>query len=296
MAGPSDPMSVKIQRLVVLTVAFLLLVQLRGWAQSQNLTVAVLVNSQNSSGYNPSPASPGEFQRFAERYLQHLQIPYEILDVATTSPSVELNSRQLIIAGHSRILLPASWRTAVANAVSSGTGFVNLDSDSSIGNESHIQAIFGATGSISGTSATQIIVPAAVGPNGSTPHYIAALQRHFDSPSGDYVYPFHAAADGIIRGATSTVLLNTAGTVIARLGNDSLILAKTSEAGRAVHFGTLEYLRADRFGFLMGVDDLFWRSLVWAARKPFVLRGYPRLWSVQMDDQRLGWASRVRDM
>ena len=46
----------------------------------------------------------------------------------------------------------------------------------------------------------------------------------------------------------------------------------------------------------MGVDDLFWRSLVWAARKPFVLRGYPRLWSVQMDDTRIDWASRVGDM
>jgi len=32
-----------------------------------------------------------------------------------------------------------------------------------------------------------------------------------------------------------------------------------------VHFGTLDYLKADRFGFLMGIDDLFWRSLVWAA-------------------------------
>src|SRR5690606_28046021 len=66
--------------------------------------------------------------------------------------------------------------------------------------------------------------------------------------------------------------------------------------GRAVHFGTLEYLRADRFGFLMGVDDLFWRSLVWAARKPFVVRGYPRLWAVQMDDTLEGWGFRVRDM
>jgi len=46
----------------------------------------------------------------------------------------------------------------------------------------------------------------------------------------------------------------------------------------------------------MGIDDLFWRSLVWAARKPFVVRGYPRLWTVQMDDTLQGWGPRVRDM
>jgi len=55
-------------------------------------------------------------------------------------------------------------------------------------------------------------------------------------------------------------------------------------------------LEADRFGFMMGVDDLFWRSLVWAARKPFVVRGYPRRFAVQMDDADLGWAGRIADM
>ena len=59
------------------------------------------------------------------------------------------------------------------------------------------------------------------------------------------MYPFHAAADGVVRSATSTVLTNATGTVIARLGNDPLILAKTYGTGRAVHFGTLDYLHAD---------------------------------------------------
>ena len=284
------------RQIVFLTFALLFCAQLPAWSQNRNLTAAVLVNAQNATGYNPSPTNPGEFQRFAERYLTHLQVPYELFDVASAAPPVDISSRQLIIAGHSRLLLPISWRNAIANAVNAGTGFVNLDSDTAIGNESHISTIFGATGSAAGTPASQISVPSAVAPNGATPHYIAALQKKFDDPSGNLVYPFHADAGGIVRTAVSTVLTNATGTVIAHLGNDPLILAKTHGSGRAVHFGTLDYLRADRFGFLMGVDDLFWRSLVWAARKPFVVRGYPRLWSVQMDDQRPGWGSRVRDM
>ena len=88
------------------------------------------------------------------------------------------------------------------------------------------------------------------------------------------------------------------GTVIARVGTNPLILARDlpGPEGRVVHFGSYDYLKADRFGFLMGIDDLFWRSLVWAARKPFVLRGYPRLFAVQLDDTIEDWVVRARDL
>ena len=148
------------------------------------MTVAVLVNSQNTGGYNPSSTTPGEFQRFAERYLEHLQVPYEIFDVAAASPPADLNSRQLIIAGHSRLLMPVSWRNAIATAVNAGTGFVNLDSDGAIGNESHIRPFLGPPGRRPERAATQIVIPSAVAPNGATPHYIAALQKKYDDPSG----------------------------------------------------------------------------------------------------------------
>jgi hypothetical protein len=265
-------------------------------AQDRVLTAVVLVNSQNTAGYNTSTSSPGEYQRFAERYFEHLQVPYDLIDVATQSPPT-LANRQLIIAAHSGLDLSAAWRNAIATAVQGGVGFVNLDSSASIGTQSHIQAIFAASGSSAGTPATTIRVPAAVQIGGAARHFIADLQRRFgNDPPGDIVYSFHRDSAGVQQTATSTVLTGASGTVIARLGNDPLIVATTYGSGRAVHFGTLEYLRADRFGFLRGVDDLFWRSLVWAARKPFVLRGYPRLWSVQMDDTLPGWGERVRDM
>jgi hypothetical protein len=283
------------RRTLLLISVCLLFVHLPGYAQTRNLTVVVLVNSQNATGYNPNPSSPGDFQRFAERYLEHLQVPYELFDVATATPPSDLNSRQLIVAGHKGLSLPAVWRDAIVAAVNGGAGFVNLDSDPAIGSTSHISTIFGATGSAAGTPATQISVPVSVAPGGSSPHYIAALQKKFDG-SGPLVYPFHTDSGGITGSATSTVLLNATGTVIALLGNDPLIVATGYGAGRAVHFGTLDYLHADRFGFEMGLDDLFWRSLVWAARKPFLVRGYPRFWAVQMDDTYPGWGLRVGDM
>ena len=287
-------------RLVLFLIGTIILVGAAGntvLAQTENLNVAVLVNSANVTGYNTSTTTPGEFQQYTQLYLNQFQVPYDIIDTATTPPPANLSSRQLILAGHSALALSPAWQQAISSAVQSGTGFVNLDSDLSIGSQTHIQTIFAATGAQLGTAATSVSVPAAVVSDGSAPHFITALQRRFlNDPVGDIVYNFHPDANSVLQTVTSTVLTTGQGTVIARTGNDPLILATSYGAGRAVNFGTYQYLKADRFGFLMGVDDLFWRSLVWAARKPFVLRGYPRSFAIQMDDTLAGWSTRVEDL
>src|SRR5262249_17574489 len=155
------------------------------------LTVAVLVNSANPTGYNTSPGAPGEFQRYAKLYLDHLQAPYDVIDTATTAPLGDLGSRQLIMTGHTGVQLSGAWRSAIVSAVNGGAGFMNLDGALDIGTQAHIQSLFGATGSGAGTPATSVVVPAAVLPGGATPHFITALQRKFlGDPAGDNVYAF----------------------------------------------------------------------------------------------------------
>lgn len=266
------------------------------YGQNQNLTVVVMVDSRNASGYNTSLSSPGEYQKHAERYLEQLQVPYQVFDVATAAPPSDINSRQLIIASHAGISMPSSWQSAIIAAVNGGTGFVNLDSSTAIGSQSHILTIFGTSGAVTGTASTSITIPAVVLPGSSSPHYIAAMQQTFPPTSGNIVYTYHDNGTGFVATSTSTLLAGAGGTVIAQLGSDPLIRATTYGSGRAVHFGTLDYLEANHFGFLQGMDDLFWRSLVWAARKPFVLRGYPRLFSIQMDDTLTGWSTRLPDI
>ncbi|HEV2992305.1 MAG TPA: family 16 glycoside hydrolase [Candidatus Angelobacter sp.] len=260
--------------------------------------MAVLVDSSNSTGYNGNSSSPGKYQCYAERYFEHLQIPYELFDVSAAAPPADLNLRQLIVAAQPGLALPATWQAAIVNAVKSGSGFVNLDSSPQPATSQHLLTIFRATGFVSGTAGTTIMVPAALGSGGANTHFISAMQ--WKSPlevPGDFVYSFHPDQNGNLNSATATILQNATGTVIARLGNDPLIIATTFGSGRAVNFGTLDYLQADRFGFMMGVDDLFWRSLVWAARKPFVVRGYPKLWALRMDHNvDTNWWTRVQEM
>ena len=287
---------------VSLLAGFILFAALAGlpakaFTQDYVLTVAVLVNSSNTAGYNKSATTPGEYQKYPERYLEHLQVPYQVFDVATQSPPADLAKRQLILIGHSGVNLSTAWQTAVINAVGAGTGLVNLDWSTTIGNTNYIRTIFGATGSYAGTAGTSITVPADVASGGSNEHYIAAMQKKFAiDPPGDFTYNFHVDKNGAQQTATATVLTGATGTTIARIGSNPLILATYYNLGKAVHFGTLQYLKADRFGFLMGVDDLFWRSLVWSARKPFVVRGYPRYMAIQMDDTKPGWGFRVQDL
>ncbi len=264
-------------------------------AQGEDLTVVVLVDSSNTTDYNTNPASPGTYQMGPERYLVHLQVPYRVIDVSKT-PAPDLSTVQLIIAGHAGITLGADWQAAITSAVYNGTGFVNLDNSPTIALQTHIQNIFGATGATIGGDQTSIVIPAAVQVGGSTPHYIDALQRHWaGDPAGDITYNYHGNGTIVIP-SNATILTGATGTVVARLGTDPLIVATTYGKGRAVDFTTYAYLHADRFGFVEGVDDLFWRSLVWAARKPFVLRGYPRIAAIQMDDNEPGIMSRIPDM
>src|ERR1700694_2332880 len=124
------PANVLISAIILLVCAILLPGVAGG--QTRDLTVDVLISSANGTGYNTNPASPGEFQRYPEPYLEHLQVPYRLIDVSTVSPP-DLTVVPLIIAGHRGLNLSVAWQQAIQTAVQGGTGFVNLDWDTNIG-------------------------------------------------------------------------------------------------------------------------------------------------------------------
>src|ERR1035438_9478968 len=87
--------------------------------QTYDLTMDVLVNSSNPTGYSTATGSPGEYQRYIERYLEHLQIPYRVIDTSTQGPPANLGSVQLIVAAHTGLSLSASWQQAILEAARS---------------------------------------------------------------------------------------------------------------------------------------------------------------------------------
>ncbi len=79
-----------------------------------------------------------------------------------------------------------------------------------------------------------------------------------------------------------------AGATLAGSGSQALLTANTLERGRMLHWASAAWMHSGILGPLAGLDDLFWRGLVWAARKPFCLRGLPPLVTMRVDDV-AGW-------
>lgn len=63
-----------------------------------------------------------------------------------------------------------------------------------------------------------------------------------------------------------------------------LLQVGTYGAGKLVRWTTWRWMHDSYLGPIYGMDDLVWRSLVWAARKPFVMQGLPPMITMRVDD------------
>ena len=70
----------------------------------------------------------------------------------------------------------------------------------------------------------------------------------------------------------------------SKLPRRHLLVASQLENGRLLHWASTGWMHTAVLGPMMGMDDLFWRGLVWAARKPYALRGLPPLMTMRIDD------------
>jgi hypothetical protein len=54
--------------------------------------------------------------------------------------------------------------------------------------------------------------------------------------------------------------------------------------GRIVKWNSYQWVFDEYLGPVWGMDDLIWRGIVWAARKPFVMQGLPPMVTMRVDD------------
>ncbi len=77
---------------------------------------------------------------------------------------------------------------------------------------------------------------------------------------------------------------NTDATVLIS-GNDYPVLAVSADnPGRIVLWTSLDWMYYSILGPLGGLDDCLWKSIVWAARKPFTMQALPRIATMRVDD------------
>ncbi|MBN1657283.1 MAG: hypothetical protein JXA93_02725 [Anaerolineae bacterium] len=112
-------------------------------------------------------------------------------------------------------------------------------------------------------------------PTGAPPaemHYIT--ERH---EAGETISTASMTMAGITLPATATSL--------ATSGTQPFLSVTASGLGRAVQWGSYDWMSHAVKGPVYGLDDLVWRSIVWAARKPFVMQGLPPFVTMRMDDE-----------
>jgi hypothetical protein len=234
-------------------------------------TDAVVLVNHHSPSYT-------DFQQYIQPYLDNFGVPYTELDIASEAVGVDIGDYALIIIGHRQLdtslsYLDTSEQGRISTAVNAGTGLVNFDNDLSLGYSAryqYIDDIFGfsyiLTASGSGVTFT------SEGGSGGFQHYITER---------------HEAAETISTESMTLAKIDPPAEVftLATTASQPFLAVTTYGEGNAVQWGTYNWMSHAVKGPVYGLDDLVWRSIVWAARKPFVMQGTPNFVTMRVDDE-----------
>jgi hypothetical protein len=223
-------------------------------------------------------------------YLENFGVPYTVQDIATNAVTTDLTRCALLIVGHKQldtnhVYLDTNAQANISRAVSNGVGLVNFDNDLSIGavpRYQFVQDIFGFNYGSAVTAANVTFPPTEPG---SQMHYITALHQINETLT--------LAASMSLAGITMPT--NVTGILLS--SGHPLLAVKKFGFGRAVEWATYDWIPTTVLGPQEGLDDTLWRSLVWAARKPFVMRGMPNFVTFRVDDSEgpFWWAQMAID-
>jgi hypothetical protein len=244
----------------------------------------VLVNSHSARYF--------EFQQRLQPYLDNFGVPYTVFDISVNPVGTNLGYYSLVIIGHSQldanhVYLDSAAQSNLSAVVSGGTGLVSFDAALANGagapQYQFVQDIFGFSYNGNSNVTTVSFPPTETG---AQMHYITAR---------------HQTNESITLTNRMTVPVFVAGSnaaVVAVCGGPPLVIAQKFGQGNAVQWTSSDWMSVAVLGPLSGLDDLVWRSLVWAARKPFVMRGLPNFVTMRIDDVigPLGWAHSASDM
>jgi hypothetical protein len=240
----------------------------------------------NSAGavvlVNSASAKYADFQHYLVPYLGNFGVPYTVLDIASNTVGPNLTNYALIIIGHAQLdtnhlYLDAAGQGNISLAVSNGVGLVNFDNVLATNNAplyQFEQNIFGLGYTNSASGGTVQFPPTQPL---SQMHYITSLHL-----TNETLALSNASAPTTLTVAGLT--LPGGATAVATCGGRPLVVVAQYGQGRAVQWASYDWMSTAIQGPVNGLDDLVWRGFVWAARKPFVMRGMPNLATMRIDD------------
>jgi hypothetical protein len=217
------------------------------------MNTLVLVNSW-SPGYAEAP-------ELVLPYLDHLGVVHAVVDLAREPLPDHLEDYALVLVAHRRLgatraRVGATGRKRILDAVRAGTGLVTFD------------PTFPAAGDLGvHTSAGKEVEARSI--DVASAHFVTSGMDTAIALAGPMRVPaLGSGTDGILLAA----------------GGHPLLAVHDLGAGRVVRWATCRWAHTSVLGPLGGLDGALWRGLVWAARKPFCLRGLPPIVTMRVDD------------
>lgn len=217
----------------------------------------IVVNSASSSYSN--------YTNYIKPYLDNFGIPYDVCNVNTTSlPS--FNDYAIIVFGHKDVYSSGYPITRLETAISAGVGLCSFDPhlfDYSSGFNSLITQ--------RSASSNQINIS-------NYSHYVTQYHAPDSfSPNNNVI--------NLLRSWNVIQRSNLIGGIdLATLSSLSLLQVSNYGNGRIVKWSSYDWMFESILGPVYGMDDLIWRGIVWAARKPFVIQGMPPFITMRVDD------------
>jgi len=249
-----------------------------------NLSMIALVDSSKKE----------EFQILGDTMwnaFEHFGMPYEVLDLNHKEVSAEdLALHSILAIGQARLgsSISRNEAQAIADAVKEGVGFVSFDGRADL-YEQPIKDIFGisARSESNGEGGSGGCQDASGVRAVNDIHYMTYTR---DNNVTMFHKPVEATYIKNLRG-DSVILMS----MLGNLSGCPALLATNYGKGRAVTFAFSPHVWLNEYlGHANGLDDVFWKSIVWAASKPFIMLAMPPFVTMRIDDcsgscNRFGW-------
>ena len=222
------------------------------------LNVLIVINSLTSAVRS--------FTHTLLPWFDHYGIPYDVVDLLREPLPEDLPDFPLVVLGHAGLddqgtRLGPDGLEQLRTAVEMGCGLVSFDPRLSC-------RLLGETGEVEEGQEVQALEVAGGHP--ITERYIIGQRIGLVSPLALSQVP---DGEKLIVGAG---------------GTRPLLSVQQHGLGRLVHWAAAAWMDSSVLGPLGGLDSAFWRSMVWAARKPFCMRGFPPVVTMRVDDV-AGW-------
>jgi hypothetical protein len=213
---------------------------------------------------NSSSAKYREAVEYVLPYCDHFGFPYRLWDLNSAPLPETLGDYPLFLIAHQQIdtpnvYLPKDSRKRLFEAVFNGSGLVSFDPTLALPEQPSINR--GKNSRKGSTDSLEILNEHFITRNHALPETIALFS------------PMHVPGMQALPQET-----------LIKAGEEPFLVVRDFGQGRLVQWGSSDWMDSTILGPMEHLDDLFWRSLVWAARKPFALRGLPPLVSMRVDD------------